>query len=359
MMASSNPNPQLVRDAPADRLLRAYRDHLRGERNLAPLTVRNYLDDLKPFLEYLALEGIGPSDWSAQLRDFVSRNGPTQVNQEYRRLVRSYTSWLLQEKQTNHGKRNEGEGYAQASTVRCLASLRSLFRYLITEGHLPQAPLWSRGSLIMRRLGPKQPKRLPQTIYQEEARILLDKAQGSPGEGRPEPLLLRDSAILELLYSSGLRLAELAGLEVEDISITQRTAHVTGKGNKERIVPVGRPGMECIQRYMERGRPQLASSARVQSLFLNRYGNQLSTRSIQGIVRRYALRAGLSHGVHTHTLRHSFATHLLDGGADLRVVQELLGHASPATTQIYTHVSQAQARKVYLAAHPRADEEES
>ena len=358
-MVRSTPNAQPVRDVQVDRLLSAYRDHLRGERNLAPLTVRNYLDDLKPFLEYLALEGIGPSDWSAQLRDFVSRNGPTQVNQEYRRLVRSYVSWLLQEKQTHHGKRNEGEGYARASTVRCVASVRSLFRYLIAEGHLPQAPLWSRGSLIMRRLGPKLPKRLPQALYQEEARALLDKAQGSPDEARPEPLLLRDSAILELLYSSGLRLSELAGLDVEDISIIQRTARVTGKGNRERIVPIGRPGMECIQRYLERGRPQLTSSARVQSIFLNRYGNQLSKRSIQGIVRRYALRAGLSHGVHTHTLRHSFATHLLDGGADLRVVQELLGHASPATTQIYTHVSQAQARKVYLAAHPRADEEES
>ena len=358
-MILSNSNAHLVSNVIEDKLLSLYRTHLRRERNLAPLTVRNYLDDLQPFLEYLALEGIGPLDWLARLRDFVNRNGSAQVNQEYRRLVRSYVSWLLQERKTNRGKRNEAEGYARASTVRCLASLRSFFRYVIAEGYLPQATLWSRGSLSMGRLGPKLPKRLPQTIYQEEARALLDTAQGSLEEVRPEPLLLRDSAILELLYSSGLRLSELVGLDVGDISIEQRTAHVTGKGNKERIVPVGRPGMECIQRYLERGRPQLAASARVQAIFLNRYGDRLSSRSIQGIVRRYALRAGLSHGVHTHTLRHSFATHLLDGGADLRVVQELLGHASPATTQIYTHVSQAQARKVYLAAHPRADEEES
>ena len=210
----------------------------------------------------------------------------------------------------------------------------------------------------MRRLIPKLPQRLPQALFREEAEALLDTAHGPP-ENRAEPLVLRDGAILELLYGSGLRLAEVAALNLGDVSTAQRTVRVTGKGNKERIVPVSRPGAAAVQRYTERGRPCLVATRHTEALLLNRYGGRLSGRSIEEIVRRYALRAGLTHGVHTHTLRHSFATHLLDGGAELRVVQELLGHASPATTQIYTHVSQAQARKVYLSAHPRAEKEES
>lgn len=211
----------------------------------------------------------------------------------------------------------------------------------------------------MRRLTPRMPHRLPQALFQEEAIALMDKARGSSSEGMPAPLLLRDRSILELLYGSGLRLAELAGLNLINVSPLERTVRVIGKGNKERIVPVSRPGLEAIRQYLEHGRPHLVASLQAEALLLNRYGGRLSKRSIEQIVRRYALRAGLAHGVHTHTLRHSFATHLLDGGADLRVVQELLGHASPVTTQVYTHVSQAQARKVYLAAHPRAEKEKS
>ena len=340
-------------------LLKEYRHHLRGERNLSPLTERNYLDDLKPFLKFLTQEGLGPSDNLAELREFVTRNSPEQTNQEYRRLVLSYVSWLLQDRPTNPGRRNEGQGHARASTVRFLASLRSFIRFLIARGTMPNAALWNRRSLSMRRLTPKVPQRLPQALFREEAAALMDRAHGSSPEDRAEPLLLRDSAILELLYGSGLRLTEVAGLDLGSVSPAQRTVRVIGKGNKERIVPVTRPGLEAIQRYLERGRPHLVASPRSEALLLNRYGGRLSKRSIEQVVHRYALQAGLTHGVHTHTLRHSFATHLLDGGADLRVVQELLGHASPATTQVYTHVSQAQARKVYLAAHPRAEKEET
>ncbi len=341
-----------------DVLLSKYRDHLRGERNLAPATIRNYIDDLKPFMEFLASERLGPSDTMVELRDFIARKGVEKANQEYRRLVRSYISWLLQERPTNPGNRNEGEGHARASAARCLASLRSFFRYLISQRLIPEAPLWNRGSLGMKRLIPKLPQRIPKTLYREETTALLEHPLSSSDEVRPEHLRLRDSAMLELLYGSGLRLSELAGLNVDSVSVDQCTARVVGKGNKQRIVPVGRLAMQAIQRYLERGRPLLATSARTQALLLNRYGGRLSTRSIQQTVRLYAVRAGLTHGVHPHTFRHSFATHLLDGGADLRVVQELLGHSSPATTQIYTHVSQAQARKVYLAAHPRAEKEE-
>ena len=340
-------------------LLKEYQHHLRGERNLSPLTIRNYIGDLKPFLEFLTQERLGPSDTLEELREFVTRNSPEQTNQEYRRLVLSYISWLIQDRRINPGRRNERHGHARASTVRCLASLRSFFRFLTARGQMPNAALWNKGSLSMRRLTPKMPQRLPQALFLEEATALMDKAYGSSPEGRPEPLLLRDRTILELLYGSGLRLAELAGLNLGNVSSAQRTVRVIGKGNKERIVPVTRPGLEAIQQYLERGRPHLVASPRSEALLLNRYGGRLSKRSIEQIVHLYALRAGLTHGVHTHTLRHSFATHLLDGGADLRVVQELLGHASPVTTQVYTHVSQAQARRVYLAAHPRAEKEES
>ena len=339
-------------------LLEDYRSHLQGERNLSPLTVRNYMNDLNPFLEFLAREGLDPSDDLAGLRSFVTRNGPQQVNQEYRRLALSYLSWLLQERRTNPGKRNEQDGHARASTVRCLAGLRSFFRYLIARQAMPNAAIWNRGSLSMRRLIPKLPRSLPKVLFQEEASLLLDQAQ-QPGEEQAEPLLLRDAALLELLYGSGLRLAEAVGVDISDIAISERTVRVIGKGRKERIVPVSRPGAEMVRRYLEQGRPRLVAKRSADALFLNRYGGRLSGRSVEQIVRRYALRAGLTHGVHTHTLRHTFATHLLDGGAELRAVQELLGHSSPATTQVYTHVSQAQARKVYLSAHPRAEKEES
>jgi integrase/recombinase XerD len=210
----------------------------------------------------------------------------------------------------------------------------------------------------MRGLIPRLPQLLPQVLYRQEAKALIDQAQESPSESRAEPLLLRDATILEVLYGSGLRLAELESLDLGDIDTVSRTVRVAGKGNKQRMVPVNHRCAQALINYLDRGRPQLLSSRPGQALFLNRYGSRLSRRSIEQVVKRYALRAGLVHGVHTHTLRHSFATHLLDGGADLRVVQELLGHASPATTQIYTHVSPAQARKVYLASHPRATSEE-
>ena len=339
-------------------LLQQYRSHLQGERNLAPPTVRNYLDDLVPLFQFLDSEGLGTGDRLAKLKEFVLRNGTQSVHQEYRRLLLSYVAWLMGTRATNSGKRNQTQGHARASVVRNLASLRSFFRFLIGQGLMPAAPLWNRGSTSMRGLVPRLPQRLPQPLYHHEALALVEQAKGSPPETRAEPLLLRDAAILELLYGSGLRLSELASLDMGNMDMAGHTVRVTGKGNKQRTVPISRPCAEALGHYLKRGRPHLVSPRPGQALFLNRYGGRLSRRSVEQIVQRYALRAGLTHGVHTHTMRHSFATHLLDGGADLRVVQELLGHASPATTQIYTHVSPAQARKVYLASHPRAASEE-
>lgn len=340
-----------------DPVLQEYRKHLTGERNLSPFTVRNYLDDLVPFLQFLDAEGLGPDDRWKKLRNFVLRNTVQTLNQEYRRLLLSYVAWFINLRTINDNKRNQAQGHTRTSAVRNLASLRSFFRFLISAGLMPAAPLWTRGSASMRGLLPPPPKRLPQVLYREEAQALMNQAKASPTETRSEPLIFRDAAILELLYGSGLRLAELAGLDVSNLHLSGRTVRVYGKGNKERMVPLGRPCIEALQRYLEQGRQKLVSAGSGNALFLNRYGGRLSRRSVEQIVQRYALRAGLAHDVHTHTLRHSFATHLLDGGADLRVVQELLGHANPSTTQVYTHVSPEQARKVYLSAHPRASQE--
>ena len=163
-----------------------------------------------------------------------------------------------------------------------------------------------------------------------------------------------DRALLELIYAAGLRVSEVNGIDLDKVNLETRELRVTGKGAKERVVLVGPPARDAIRTYVQKVRPNVASTDAGGALFVNRFGGRLSQRSIQKIVRSYAARAGLGSQVHTHTLRHSFATHMLEGGADLRVVQELLGHSSPATTQIYTHITQREARRAYMSAHPRA-----
>jgi len=164
--------------------------------------------------------------------------------------------------------------------------------------------------------------------------------------------------MLELLYASGLRVSEIAKLDLDNMNLSTLEVRVRGKRSKERVVLIGKPAVAALELYLREGRQQLLAGYRTEALFVNRYGRRLSQRSIQKAISRYAVAAGLDKRVFPHMVRHSFATHLLDGGADLRVVQELLGHANLTTTQIYTHVTQSQARKVYLAAHPRAQKEE-
>lgn len=337
-----------------DVILERYRTQLLGQRNLSPATVRNYLADLAPFFQFLQKESLGTNGSLEELNAFLNRKGPQAVTAEYRRLLLSYIAWLMSARLTNPGKANQAKGHARASVARNLASLRSFLRFLIADKLAPPSPLWNRGSTAMRDLVPKQAKRLPQVLYRQEAQELMEQPKASQQETREPALILRDAALLELLYGSGLRLSEVTGLDLSGIDIASRTVRVIGKGNKERSVPMGRACLQALGQYLKAGRPKLSSKKSAQAVFLNRYGGRLSQRSVQQIVKRYALRTNLPHDVHTHTLRHSFATHLLDGGADLRVVQELLGHSSPTTTQVYTHVSPAQARKVYLAAHPRA-----
>ena len=334
-------------------LLLTYKRHLAAARGLAPPTLRNYVADVTPFLEYLEQQGLDLGSSDSSLRSFVVRHGQEHVIREYRSLVRDYVAWLLERRTLRSGRRAGRRGHERASVVRSMTALRSFFRYLIAEGIAPDAPIWAVRSTMMRQFTPKLAQRLPDIVSEGESDTLLNAPAKRDREGS-QALALRDAALLELLYGSGLRVSEAVALDMDDISLTDRVAQVWGKGNKARKVPVGRPAAAAIQRYLDQARPALTASVTDKALFLNRRKSRLSTRTVQRLVRQYATMAGLREGVHPHTLRHSFATHLLDGGADLRVVQELLGHSSPSATQVYTHVSQIEAQKVYMQAHPLA-----
>lgn len=300
-------------------LLDRYLGYLKAERNASAYTVRNYLNDLlgnykrgpeKGFFQYLKLKKI---------------ESLAQVN---RNILRGYIAWLVEKK------------VVRASITRKLSVLRSFFRYLVREGLLAEDPMKNISS-------PKLDKRLPSFLTIEETIRLLT----APDTTRP--LGQRDRALLELLYASGLRVSELVSLDVGQIDLAANEIRVRGKGDKERLVLIGRPASLALQAYLNSGRRQL-DRKKTHALFLGRYGGRLPARTIQKILKGYADSAKIKKWVHPHLLRHTFATHMLNGGADLRVVQELLGHAQLTSTQIYTHVSKTQARKVYLATHPMA-----
>lgn len=292
-------------------LLDRFRKYLLVERNCSKYTVRNYLHDLTKFFSFLLLKKV------------------SSLEEVDKALLRDYLQWL------------EDTGIVRASIVRNLSALRSFFRYLVQLGSLSYNPLISFSR-------PKLEKRLPSFMNLGEMKKLLDAADSSSPSG------LRDRAILELLYAAGIRISELAGLDLDHLNFECREIRVWGKGSKERIALLGIPAMKSLENYIANGRPSLLKGKTSKALFLNKSGGRLSMRYIQELVKKQAIKAGVSKRVHPHLFRHTFATHLLDGGADLRAVQELLGHASLSSTQIYTHVSQSHARKVYLSAHPRA-----
>ncbi|MDA1035514.1 MAG: tyrosine-type recombinase/integrase, partial [Chloroflexi bacterium] len=227
---------------------------------------------------------------------------------------------------------------------------------LIDRKRLPDSPLWQPRSTMMRRYSPRPTRRLPDIVSTTDAVKLVEAPSATETtDPKRHAAALRDRALLELLYGSGLRVSEVAGLNRRDVSVGSRTTRVWGKGSKARMMPLGKPALDAISHYEHDGRPTLVNGTSGEALFLNQRGGRLTARSVQAMVQRYAEQVGIRAGVHPHTLRHSFATHLLDGGADLRIVQELLGHSTPSATQVYTHVSQAEARKVYLSAHPLAN----
>jgi integrase/recombinase XerD len=266
----------------------------------------------------------------------------------YRRDLTHFGRWLgsapsraTTEELERYVAQLRADGLSAATIARRLAALRSLYRHLMLLGTRADNPAAELAS-------PRRVRRLPRTLSPAEAERLIDAANGTT------PRALRDSAIVELLYGAGLRVGELVGLERGSVDLDERLVRALGKGSKERIVPVGRQAAEALRRYLSRGRPHLDRRHRPE-LFLNAKGGPLTRAGVFLILRKLAAKAGLEpERVHPHLLRHSFATHLLEGGADLRSVQEMLGHADLATTELYTHVSDARRRDLYFQAHPHA-----
>ena len=302
-----------------------YINYLEAERGVSPYTVRNYTNDLvgnrkrgaeKGFFQFLRLKKIG------------------SLEEADKHVLRGYISWLMD------------QGVVKPSIARKLSAIRSFYRYLVREGIIASNPLEKASS-------PKLDKRLPSFLSVEETVRLLEAPNLATPQGQ------RDRALLELLYASGLRVSELVNLDLEQVNLESNEIRVWGKGSKERVVLIGEPSARTLSSYLSQGRPELLGKKRSSAVFLNRYGGRLPARRIQRILEKYASVANIDKRVHPHLLRHTFATHLLDGGADLRVVQELLGHAQLSSTQIYTHVSQSQAKKIYLSAHPMAQKKDN
>jgi integrase/recombinase XerD len=235
----------------------------------------------------------------------------------------------------------DGTPYRATSVVRALSSVRAFHRFLLREGEIERDPTAG----VVR---PKLPRRLPKPLPVEAVLRLL--AQPDPST----PAGVRDRAVLETLYGAGVRISELVGLDVDDVDLEEGSVRVFGKGSKERDVPLGRYARDAIAAYLVRVRPQLATRRSRSALFLNLRGGRLTRQGCAGILAKHARTARVGRAVSPHVLRHSFATHLLEGGADVRVVQELLGHASVATTQVYTLVTKEHLREVYFTSHPRA-----
>ena len=295
-----------------------YLDHLAVERGLSEHTLAAYRRDLRRYAAFLARRDI---------------HEPGAVEEA---TIRSFVASLSA---STHGP--DDAPYRATSVARTLSAVRSFHRFLLREGVTDRDPAVGVPQ-------PRLPRSLPRPLPVEDVRRLLE----APDEGSPTGL--RDRAILELLYGSGLRISELTGLDVDDLDLEEGSVRVLGKGGKEREVPLGSFGRDSIGAYLTRGRPALSSAATRGAVFLNARGGRLSRQSCARLLGRYVRLAGIERRVTLHTLRHSFATHLLEGGADVRVVQELLGHASVATTQIYTLVTARHLREVYEEAHPRA-----
>jgi len=296
-------------------------EHLRVERNASNHTLRSYASDLEQFRAFLKSAGL----------DRDGNREDVRVEAVDSVAVRAFLSHLYR-------------GHKKSSLARKLAAQRSFFRYLVDQGVLKQSP----AEVVAT---PKQEKNLPAFLPVDEVFALV---------GSPDPSTTwgaRDRALLETLYSCGIRVSELVGLNDGDVDFHLGIARVTGKGRKERVVPIGSKAIEALKAYLPRRDEVRARTRRFGApvpLFINPRGTRLSARSVARILQKHGLRSGLFRKIHPHALRHTFATHLLDAGADLRAIQEMLGHVSLSTTQRYTHVSVDKLMEVYDRAHPRA-----
>jgi site-specific recombinase XerD len=302
----------------AEPVLARYLTWLEGVKARSPYTTRNYQRDLRAFFAFLGERG----------RTF-ERAGRSDG--------RAFLAQLL------------GAEVAAASARRVSRTVHAFYRWLDAEGLLPPA---ARGDSILLLRAPKAPRRVPRFLSEEEAAALVTSPDLEQARG------LRDRALLELLYAAGLRVSEVVRVDLVDLDLANRQLHVLGKGSRERVCLFGEPARAALAEYLERGRPALATGAEP-ALFLGRAGRRVAVRTVQALVRRAGLAAGAPGLVHPHLLRHSFATHMLEGGADLRVVQALLGHASADTTQIYTAVTRQRQEAVVARALRRARAVES
>ncbi len=294
----------------------AFLSYLEHERNFSEHTVRNYTIDLGQYLAHLAGEATLDA---AEMDRRVLGVRPLQL--------RGYLAALARAE------------YRRATVARKLATLRSFYKYLVREGRLEASPV-----KVIRT--PRQEKRLPKFLEPDEVERLLAAPKGD------DVLSLRDKALLETLYSTGIRVSELVGLNLADLDPIGEVARVRGKGRRERLAPLGSYALDALDRYLAARKTVAAPDE--PAVFLNRAGRRLTARSVRRKLQKYLLEAGLDPNASPHTLRHSFATHMLERGADLRAVQELLGHRSLSTTQIYTHVTAGRLKQIYEAAHPRA-----
>jgi integrase/recombinase XerC len=296
-------------------VLADYERHLASERNLAPHTVRAYLTDLRALAEHAARMGV---------------EGPRHLDV---RALRSYLAGL------------QTRGRARTTLARRAAAVRVFTRWLATTGRAET----DCGAMLA---SPKQHRTLPATLSHDEIRRLLDAATRDAADAGPQGL--RDVAVLELLYATGIRVGELVGLDVDDVDRERNVVRVLGKGSKQRSVPFGAPAARAIDDWLRRGRPALSVPSSGPALLLGSRGGRLDQRAVRRLVHARLATVDGAPGLGPHGLRHTAATHLLEGGADLRSVQELLGHASLATTQLYTHVTSDRLRRAYQLAHPRA-----
>lgn len=300
------------------RAVRTYLEHLSVERGLAANTLTSYRRDLRRYADFLAAQGVEELDAVTEA---------------------TVTAFLvaLREGDSDH------PALSATSAARTVVAVRGFHKFAVADGLATHDPATA--------VKPPTPaKRLPKALPLADVEAILEAA-GAAGT----TLALRDRALLELLYATGARISEAVGLDVDDLDTVDRTVLLRGKGSKERLVPIGSFALEALDAYLVRGRPELVAAATpAGAMFLNSRGGRLSRQSAWAVLVRAAERAGVTRDVSPHTLRHSFATHLLEGGADVRVVQELLGHASVTTTQVYTQVTVDNLREVFAAAHPRA-----
>ncbi|MCL5266050.1 MAG: tyrosine recombinase XerC [Chloroflexi bacterium] len=294
-----------------DEAVQRYLTYLLAEKNASPHTIDNYRRDILEF------------------RDFLKRHDIDAWDKVDRGVLRKWLGWL------------HAEAFVRASIARKMTEVRSFYRFMVREQLLAKNPLAAMSA-------PKVPRRLPSFLARDEIERLLEAPDASTPQGQ------RDRALLEMLYASGMRLSEIASLDLANVDLRRRQIRVWGKGSKERIIFIGKPAARALQQYLDDGRAKLLNGKPTNAVFLNKSGQRISMRSIDMLLQKYTRSVGLEEGITPHVLRHTFATHLLEGGADLRVVQELLGHAGLGTTQVYTHVTQSQARKVYMERHPRA-----